>query len=67
MCIIHVVWLLLKVMTENIDCKWKLHVGEYEEINIICESENMKEQETDRLSLPQTSLGTKVKDTKGSE
>lgn len=55
------------MMTENIDYKWKLHVEEYEEINIICKNEHIKEQETDWLSLPQTSLETEVKDTKGSE
>lgn len=32
-------------MTENIDYKWKLRVWEYEVINIICKSENMKEQD----------------------
>lgn len=65
--VVHIVWLLLKLITENIDYKWKLHVGEYEEINIICKSENMKEQETDRLSLPETFSETEVKDTKASE
>lgn len=55
------------VTTESDEWEHWLHVGEYEEINIICKSENMKKQENDRLSLPEISLETVVKDTKGSE
>lgn len=55
------------MVTTVSDDWWELHVGEYEKINIICKSENMKEQETDRLSLPEISSEKEVKDTKASE